>query len=266
MRGVILAAGKGSRLNGTAGDKPKCLVEIGGITLLERQIRALERAGIADVVVVVGCQADRVRAACVDAVTFVENDRFAETNSLYSLWTARTLLLDGFVVLNCDVLFHPALLDALLASPHDAALLIAYREAGQAPFGDEEMKVKVRAGQVIDISKTMDGEADGENLGIVKFGAAAAPQLVSIVDRLIADGGTRDWAPRAFREYAQVRPLHAIGTGGHPWIEIDFPEDYRRAVRDVLPAIEATERTEYTVYTKHAERAGDRGKRRSDAA
>lgn len=266
MRGVILAAGKGSRLNGTAGDKPKCLVEIGGITLLERQIRALKRAGIADVVVVVGCQAERVRAACVDAVTFVENDRFAETNSLYSLWTARTLLLDGFVVLNCDVLFHPALLEALLASPHDAALLIAYREAGQAPFGDEEMKVKVRAGQVIDISKTMDGEADGENLGIVKFGAAAAPQLVSIVDRLIADGGTRDWAPRAFREYAQVRPLHAIGTGGHPWIEIDFPEDYRRAVRDVLPAIEATERTEYTAYTTYAERAGDHGKRRSDAA
>ena len=266
MRGVILAAGKGSRLNGTAGDKPKCLVEIGGITLLERQIRALKRAGIADVVVVVGCQAERVRAACVDAVTFVENDRFAETNSLYSLWTARTLLLDGFVVLNCDVLFHPALLEALLASPHDAALLIAYREAGQAPFGDEEMKVKVRAGQVIDISKTMEGEADGENLGIVKFGAAAAPQLVSIVDRLIADGGTRDWAPRAFREYAQVRPLHAIGTGGHPWIEIDFPEDYRRAVRDVLPAIEATERTEYTAYTTYAERAGDHGKRRSDAA
>ena len=41
MRGVILAAGKGSRLNGTAGDKPKCLVEVGGMTLVERQIRAL---------------------------------------------------------------------------------------------------------------------------------------------------------------------------------------------------------------------------------
>ena len=62
MRGIILAAGKGSRLNGTAGDKPKCLVEIGGITLLERQIRALELAGVDDIAVVVGCQADRVRA------------------------------------------------------------------------------------------------------------------------------------------------------------------------------------------------------------
>ena len=64
MKGVILAAGKGSRLNGTAGDKPKCLVEAGGITLLERQIRALDGAGIDDIVVVVGCQADRVRQSC----------------------------------------------------------------------------------------------------------------------------------------------------------------------------------------------------------
>jgi L-glutamine-phosphate cytidylyltransferase len=242
VRGVILAAGRGSRLNGAAGDKPKCLVEAGGITLLERQVLALEGAGLDEIVVVVGCQADRVRDACGDRVTYVENPRFAETNSLYSLWTARTLLMDGFVVLNCDVLFHPALLHALLATHHDAALLMAYRAAGQPPFGDEEMKIKVRSGQVVDISKTMDpAEADGENLGIVKFGPATAPELVSILDQLVRDGGTRDWAPRAFREFAGRRPLYAIGTGGRPWIEIDFPEDYRRAVSDVLPAIEGRE-------------------------
>ena len=238
MKGVILAAGKGSRLNGTAGDKPKCLVEAGGITLLERQIQSLRGAGIDDIVVVVGYQADRVRAACGQSVTYVENSRFAETNSLYSLWTARALLYDGFVVLNCDVLFHPALLDDLLATHHDAALLIAYREPGQEPYSDEEMKVRVRAGRVVDMSKTMDpAEAHGENLGIVKFGPASAPLLVEMLDRLVAAGGDRDWAPRAFAAFAQERPLHALGTNGFPWIEIDFPEDYQRAIRDVLPAL-----------------------------
>jgi L-glutamine-phosphate cytidylyltransferase len=239
MKAIILAAGKGSRLNGTAGDKPKCLVELGGMTLIERQIRVLEHADIDDIVVVVGCQADRVRAACGHAVTYVENSRFAETNSLYSLWTARALLYEGFVVLNCDVLFHPALLDDLLATHHDAALLIAYRKDGQPSFGDEEMKVKVRGGRVLDISKTMDpADADGENLGIVKFGAHSAPHLVSILDRIVAEGGLRDWAPRAFREFAQDRPLHALGTRGLPWTEIDFPEDYQRALHEILPAIE----------------------------
>ena len=239
MRGVILAAGRGSRLNGTAGHAPKCLVKAGGITLLDRQIRALTLAGVDDIVVVVGCDAERVKAACGRRVTFVENPRFAETNSLYSLWMARALLYDGFVVLNCDVLFHPALLDSLLASRHDAALLVAYREAHQPPFGDEEMKVKVRCGRVVDMSKMMAAdEADGENLGIVKFGPRSAPRLIEIMDAIVARGGLRDWAPKAFRDFAQEQPLHAIGTRGYPWIEIDFPEDYQRALREVLPAIE----------------------------
>ena len=58
------------------------------------------------------------------------------------------------------------------------------------------------------------------------------------MDRLVGEGRLRDWAPRAFDEFAQTRPLHAIGTRGFPWIEIDFPEDYQRAVSTVLPAIE----------------------------
>jgi L-glutamine-phosphate cytidylyltransferase len=240
MRGIILAAGKGSRLNGTAGESPKCLVEVGGMTLLERQIRVLERAGIEDITVVVGCQADQVRQACGHKTTYVENTRYAQTNSMYSLWMARPLLYEGFVVLNCDVLFHPVLLDDLLSSRHENALLLAYREAGQPAFGEEEMKVKVRSGRVVEMSKAMDpAEADGENLGIVKFGAEGAAALVGIMDQLIGAGGTRDWAPRAFREFAQTSPLHAIGTRGFPWIEIDFPADYQRAVREVLPQIEA---------------------------
>src|SRR5688500_5275155 len=164
MKGVILAAGKGSRLNGTAGDKPKCLVKAGHLTLIERQIQTLDRAGIDDVVVVTGCQAPLVREVCGPDVTYVENTRFSETNSLYSLWTARALLYEGFVVLNCDVLFHPALLDGLLVAHMDAALLIDYREPGDAPLGDEEMKVHVRGGRVVDFSKTLGpAEADGEN-------------------------------------------------------------------------------------------------------
>jgi choline kinase len=249
MRGIILAAGKGSRLNGTAGENPKCLVEAGGLTLVERQIRVLRRAGIEDIAVVVGCQADRVRRVCGQRVTYVENARYAQTNSMYSLWMARPLLYEGFVVLNCDVLFHPVLLEDLLSARHENALLLAYREADQPLYGDEEMKVKVRCGRVVEMSKHMDpAEADGENLGIVKFGPEGAAALVDIMDRLIADGGLRDWAPRGFSEFAKTGALHAIGTRGLPWIEIDFPEDYQRALRDVLPEIEAD-----TVDFAHAE-------------
>ena len=238
MRGVILAAGRGSRLNGTAANVPKCLVQLGGTSLIERQIRVLREAGVDDVVVVVGCEAERVRRVCGSRITYVENARYSETNSMYSLWLARALLYEGFVVLNCDVLFHPVLIDDLLSARHEDALLVGYRDAEAPPFGDEEMKVKVRAGRVIAISKEMDpAEADGENLGIVKFGRHGAAALVRIMERLVAGGSLREWAPRAFGEFAKTRPLHAIGTRGYPWIEIDFPQDYERAVREILPDI-----------------------------
>ena len=238
MRGVILAAGRGSRLNGGRGDMPKCLVTVGGETLLSRNVRLLRDAGVKEVVIVVGCAAETVRRT-IGGVTYVDNPIFADTNSLYSLWLSRPHLTDGFVVMNCDVLLHPQLLVDLLTAHHEDALLLSYRDLA-TQFSDEEMKVRVRCGQVVDMSKTMSpDDADGENLGVVKFGPAGARLLIEEMNALVAAGETRAWVPRAFRAFARRRPLHAIGTRGLPWTEIDFPDDYRRAVEVVLPAIES---------------------------
>ena len=57
------------------------------------------------------------------------------------------------------------------------------------------------------------------------------------MDAIVASGSLRDWAPRAFGEFARREPLHALGTRGLPWTEIDTPEDYELAARDVFPAI-----------------------------
>jgi choline kinase len=238
MRAIILAAGKGSRLNGVAGNLPKCLVNVGGMTLIERQIQALRSSGVDDIVIVVGHGAGDVRDACGAGARYIENILYHQTNSLFSLWMAREHLPGGFVVMNGDVLFHPQLLKNLLSSPHEDALLISPCDKTSAPLGDEEMKVKVKNGKVADITKAMSPKkADGENVGIVKFGPAGARLLVEKMDTLIAAGAHRDWAPRAFREFALERPLRAVSTSGFPWIEIDYPEDYRRAVDEILPLI-----------------------------
>lgn len=237
MKAIILAAGKGTRLDGAA-VKPKCLVEVGGSTLLHRQIDSLRSLNVKKIVVVIGFGGDSIRQECSDEISFVENIQFAETSSLYSLWLAREHLTDGFVVLNSDVLFHPQMLADLLESDRDDALLISDTDA--TPLGDEEMKVKVKDELVVDISKDIDPlEADGENVGIVKFSPSGAKLLVDYMNTLIASGAVKDWAPRAFREFARRHPLHALSTRGLPWIEIDFPEDYRRAVDEVYPKIES---------------------------
>jgi choline kinase len=238
MIGIILAAGSGTRLRGSDVVRPKCLAPFAGRPLLEIQLAALRACGVDDIAVVVGFEADRVRSACGPSVRCIENAAFATTNSLYSLWMARTLLKDGFVVLNCDVLFHPQMLHDLLGARHDDALLVSYPDPGAPPFGDEEMKVHVRLGRVTEIGKDLPTErTDGENVGIAKFSPAGAHRLVELMDRLVAGGSTRAWAPRAFGEFARVHPLFAVGTRGLPWTEIDTAEDYQYAVETIFPAI-----------------------------
>lgn len=238
MKAIILAAGKGSRLTTLRDDLPKCLAPLGGISLIERQIRALRSEGIEDIVAVVGFGAELVKETCGPRIEYVENRLYRETNSLFSLLLARRFLQGGFVVLNADVVFHPQLLSDLLTAQHEDALLISYPEQMTPPFGDEEMKVRVKAGRITDISKQISArKADGENVGIAKFGASGAALVGKKIEELIRRGAHREWAPRAFKEFALERPLHAIGTRGYPWIEIDFPEDYHLAVNAVLPKI-----------------------------
>jgi len=160
------------------------------------------------------------------------------TNSLYSLWLARDLLSDGFVVLNCDVVFHRQLLTDLLTARYEDALLVAFRGRDEQ-YSDEEMKLRVRNGRVAEISKTLlDGDADGESIGIAKFGAAGAALLIEEMDRLVAAGAIREWAPAAFAGFCRRRPLHVVDHRGFPWIEIDSPNDYWRSCTHIAPVLD----------------------------
>jgi choline kinase len=189
-----------------------------------------------------GYGAGDVRDECGPAVELVVNRQFASTNSLYSLWLARDLLRDGFVVLNCDVLFHPQLLADLLSARYEDALLMCPAGA-DARYSQEEMKVRMRRGLVVAIDKRMPARwVDGENVGIAKFGQQGSALLVERMSAIVRGGDRRHWLPRAFAEFATRRPLHVIGTRGYPWIEIDFPEDYWRAIKEILPAIDGDAR------------------------
>ncbi len=238
MRAVILTAGCGGRLREVTGGRPKCLAQVGGSTLLDRQLRALRGCGLTQIAAVTGFAAVDVKRACGPTIDFVHNARFASTNSLYSLWLARELLTDGFVVMNCDVLFHGQLLADLVTSRYEDALLMSPASASEG-YSDEEMKVRIRGGCVVEISKTMaPDDADGENVGIAKFGAAGAKVLVEEMSQIVAGGALESWLPAAFERFSRRRPLHAIDHRGFPWIEIDSPQDYWRACTHIAPALD----------------------------
>lgn len=233
MQAVILAAGYGSRLERVSKGRPKCLVPVGGHALIEHQIEALNDAGIGRVLVVVGYKADEIRRELGDRVEYVENTRYDETNSLYSLWLARDWIEGPFVLMNCDLLFHPQILDRLLAQGGNG---IAFDSSSTG--GREQTKVAVQEGRLVDLGKDLPPEASrGESIGLTCYDPQGVHLLMARADALISSGAENCWSIEAIRGICSNVKMKAYNVAGMPWVEVDFPNDLVRAEREVWPAI-----------------------------
>src|SRR3954468_11927719 len=214
MDALILAAGSGRRLRL---DRPKCLVELDGLPLVDHQLRALEWAGVERVVVVAGYHADDVQEALPADTTVVLNEDYADTNSLYSFWLARQELEEEVLVLNGDVLFHPVIARALVRRPRSA---LAYDS--RSGREEEEMKLIIRGGGLSAMSKKLAPERScGENVGMVRLSGAATEAAFDAPGLLIAAGRSQDWVTAAFSRIARAHRIDCMDVAGLPWAEID---------------------------------------------
>lgn len=233
MQAVILAAGMGSRLNAMTGGGSKALVEIGGRPLLLHTLEALADHGIGPVLVIVGHEAHALQEVIGDRAEVMLNERFAETNSLYSLWLARDWIKGPFVLLNCDLFFDPRILDELIGEPGN---VLAYDSTSSR--GREQTKVALRSRRVVDLGKDLpSNSARGESLGMIKFDTEGASAMMSVAKQLIADGQENAWVIEATRTVCKDINIYGLNVAGHAWTEIDFPYDLDVARREVWPVI-----------------------------
>jgi choline kinase len=240
MTAIILAAGVGKRLHAASGGRPKCLIEIGGRTLLARLLDGLAAAGVADAVVVTGFGDEWVRAAVATPpaglrVETLFNARFRE-GAILSLATARAILDRPVLVMDADVLCPEAMIACLVRSPHANCFLL---DASSENTGEEQMLL-VRDGRVRNIVRggAPGWELMGESIGFLKLDAAAARLLRDLLDARIAAGHTAIEHEEAYPELLARVEVGYERVDGMPWTEIDFPEDVARAERDILPRLE----------------------------
>lgn len=248
MHAIILAAGRGSRLAEHNPDSlPKCLMEFGGRSLLARHLDLLYRFGVRAVDLVVGYGARDIidHVGTLDSrpdVAFHFNPRF-ELGSVLSLWAAGETLMSGrdVLVMDADVLYHPAILQRLIDSSVENCFLLD-REFED---GEEPVKIALHDGRMVDFRKQLpaglEHDAVGESVGFFRFGAKAAACISDECARFEAEGLADAPHEEALRNVLLSCPL-AFGfedVSGLPWIEIDFPEDVERARDVILPAIHA---------------------------
>jgi choline kinase len=236
---IVLAAGVGKRLHARSGGRPKCLIEIGGKSLLRRLLEALAAAGVPDVAVVVGFGAEAVRAALDPPpaglrVRAITNPRYRE-GAILSLWAARSLLDGPILVMDADVLCAPAMIARLVGSPHPNCFLL---DGSVATTGEEQMLL-VEGGRVRNIVRggAPGYELAGESVGFLKLSAEAARLLADLLERRLAAGATGIEHEEVYPELLARVEVGYERVDGMPWTEVDFPEDVERAEREVLPRL-----------------------------
>lgn len=233
MTGVVLAAGMARRLHPLTLQKPKCLLEVGGRTLLERTVDAQIAAGIEELVVVTGFCAEMIREFLIAhypslKITFIDNPDYEHNNNIFSLWLAMGVVRGrDFLLMDSDILCDPEAVKRV-ADANETSLALNRHE-----LGEEEMKIiSDKNGCVAQISKTCSiAEAIGESMGIEKMTADYSEALYGELKQMIEQEELDNvFYERAFeRLIPQGHTFHIIDTTDLFSYEIDTPEDYERA-------------------------------------
>lgn len=243
---IILAAGRGSRLEHENPEGlPKCLMEFGGRSLIERHLALLYRFGVRSMDLVLGYRAQEIidHIATLHTrpdIAFHFNPRY-ELGSVLSLFAANDALRAGtdVLIMDADVLYHPEILSRLIESSVENCFLL---DRDFEP-GDEPVKIALHEGRIVDFRKRLPEDLDhdqtGESVGFFRFGPKAAECIAQECARYESEGLGDMPHEEALRDVLMSCPL-AFGfedITGLPWVEIDFPEDVERAREVVLPAI-----------------------------
>lgn len=248
MRAVILAAGVGKRLQSGPDQPPKALLRFGGKSLLARHMEILRRCGVAGVTIATGYRAGMIEEELAAIGLSAGSGGFARCvlnpdyrdGSIVSLWTVREELAGGgdVLLMDADVLYDHRLIERLLGSRHANCFLMDR----DIEAGEEPVKLCVRNGELVDFHRIIRTKYDfcGESVGFFRLSPTIARRLADRAEAYMAASRRDEWYEGAIRDVLLERPPGTFGfedVTGLPWIEIDFPEDVRRARDEILPRL-----------------------------
>lgn len=243
MQAIILAAGYSKRMGEKTVDKPKCLIPIGGKTILGRMLENLTSAGIDELIMTVGYRHTMIRDFIGSNfpnlnVEYLLNTDYENNNNAYSLWMTREKVNGPVFLLDSDILFDVSILNLLVEFVEDDCL--AVRTADE--IGEEEMKVSLQDGalKIAEISKKIDpSSAFGESIGIEKFSIPFLEKLYAMLDkRVIKENRINEFYEASFQELIKDGDdIYAVDIGSSKAAEVDFPEDLEAAKKDIIPFI-----------------------------
>ena len=220
-----MAAGVGSRLKQLIGDKPKCLIEADGATLICRSVSLLRQRGIRDIIVVTGYKDDLIRRELQGRVRYLHNPYFQVTNSIASLWLARDTLCDDVILMNADLYYEDAVLDMARAQTDSVVML-----SDCTRIEDADFRFGVQGNRILKTGNQLSNEeTDCEYVGIVRIDRSFVHVFRKRLERMIELGDFRNWWEGVLYEFIDdgIDVFHKDVEGAF-WTEVDHLGDYHR--------------------------------------
>lgn len=225
MKAIILAAGMGRRIMDYT-EKPKCLIKIGGMPLLQRYIEALSDKGIKEIVIVLGYKKDMI-LELLNSINFkgkiIYNPSFTK-GSILSLKAAKDELDGEIILMDSDVFFEKRVLEMFIRSPKKDLFLIDTTSKNEG----EEYMLGIKDNKIVNMGRALKGEFDflGEWVGFLKICKDSAIMLKDLLE----NGFKEDMGyEEAISFLLDKVPFGYEFVDSLKWVEIDFKEDVTRA-------------------------------------
>ncbi len=231
MKALILASGAGTRLSPLTDSLPKTLLDVGGNTILGRQLSALTRYGITDVIITTGpfreTIEEHVRRNHQLDVTFVHNPVYESTNYIYSLWLARDLIDSDILLLHADLLFDDMLVGRLIEANDNRVLVNRNVEPPEKDF-----KALIENGVVTRIGVDITGADAFFCAPMYRFSLDSFRIWLAEIDNFVRDKRVDCYAEEALNRVSDRIDLHPLYYEEF-CMEIDTLEDLELA-RDLV--------------------------------
>ena len=234
MKAIILSAGQGSRLGHLVDERPKCLIDFNGRSLLDRQLDTLEANGVSEAVVVTGFHDDRVeevlaRRSGGPRVRTIYNPFYKVADNAGSLYMAREELAGDCLVWNGDTLVSNRLMSRVVDN-HRAGICVTIDR--KVSYDEDDMKVVEDGGRLKGIGKRLDlGIVNAESIGLLAFRTGGAERFRKAIERALrTPEGTTIWYLRVIHHLAQSSEVWTLDINAEEWGEVDFPADVEAAL------------------------------------
>ena len=221
MKGIILAAGKGTRLYPLTLEKPKGLLQIGDETILDRLVSQFHECGIKDILIVVGYQKEIIMQHFGNSVRYSDYANFENTNNLHTLWSIREELNEDVLISFADLVLHKSIIENLIKTNYHITMAIDTSQVLEST-----MRVSITSDRIKNITTTSIKDADGNFIGIAKMNKNGCELLVKEMSSLI-DGHYQDYYTIAVDNIARKgRQVNYFDVKNFLWREIDTKTEY----------------------------------------